>query len=135
MFQRMATWAHTTENTHALRVRGVPGRATGTRVPHASHERLAGDDGPPWWLGRIGHFLISFLFSFFHFLLFNLISNLNYPNQIQIHVLNFQFTNIKLIPNEDITSSICINIIIIGKSIIDTRSIIRNYAAAIISSS
>jgi hypothetical protein len=35
--------------------------------------------GRPWWLGRIGHFRISFLFSFFHFLLFNLISNFKFP--------------------------------------------------------
>ena len=37
----------------------------GSPTPVTSAAR--GDDGPPWWLGRIGHFLISFLFSFFIF--------------------------------------------------------------------
>jgi hypothetical protein len=52
-------------------------------------------------------------FAFFSSIFFP-ISNLEYPNQIQSHILNFQFPNIKFIPNEDITSIICTNIIFLS---------------------
>jgi hypothetical protein len=70
-----------------------------------------GEDGPTREEGRWPKCGFLQFFSFFSFSFLFSISNLNYPNQIQIHVLNFQFTNIKLIPNEDITSTIFINII------------------------
>ena len=59
---------------------------------------------------RVSSILFHFIFLFLYFLFS--ISNLNYPNQIQIHVLNFQL--IKFIPNEDITSTFCINIIFLS---------------------